>query len=95
MLEWWRTRRDGGPPHPAAHRRALEPFIKDTFGLPSSPGDRQQLQGYVAELVWHRLTSEHANPDGQRTLYHIGDLSWSVYRPPLGGQPRFGQTAAR
>jgi hypothetical protein len=80
VLTWWRERRDGGPPHSLQRRPAVEAFIKDTFGLPEAPGDEQLLQGYVAELVWHRLTREDPDDGTARQLHHVTDLSWSVYQ---------------
>jgi hypothetical protein len=81
----WRSRRHGGLPHPAKLRAALEAFLADTFGLPAEDGTAPPpasdlLQGYVAELAWHRLAREHTVPAHGRRLVHVADLSWSPYQ---------------
>ncbi|HET9873921.1 MAG TPA: hypothetical protein VFP89_15155 [Propionibacteriaceae bacterium] len=81
VLSWWRLVRDGAPsPQPAKHRAAVEAFVQDTFGLPGDPGDFGLLQGFVAELLWHRLVRERTAPGGGRALVHVEDLSWSAYQ---------------
>jgi hypothetical protein len=80
VLDVWRGRAAGGPPHTLKDRRAVEAFVTDTFGLPSAPGTPDLLQGFVAELVWHRLVRERTAPGDGRTLIHVADLSWSAYQ---------------
>lgn len=82
VLDWWRLVRDGKPaPRPRdRHRAAVEAFVADTFGLPGAPGDRGLIQGFVAELLWHRLVREHGAPVVGRTLAHVEDLSWAAYQ---------------
>ena len=80
VLETWRGRAAGGPTLPARDRQAVEAFARDTFGVPSDPGDPNLIQGFVAELLWHRLTRECTAPGGGRRLFHIHDLSWSAYQ---------------
>lgn len=80
----WRARRLGGPPHPPNDRAVLEAFVADTFGLPTdgepAPPASDLLQGYVAELIWHRLAREHTVPAHGRRLVHVTDLSWTPYQ---------------
>ncbi len=80
VLSTWRSRAAGGPPLTARARQAVEAFASDTFGVPSEPGDENLIQGFVAELLWHRLTRERTAPGDGRTLVHVHDLSWSAYQ---------------
>lgn len=80
VLDLWRARAAGGPPHTLKNRSAIEAFVADTFGLPGAPGTPDLLQGFVAELVWHRLVRERTAPGDGRTLVHVAGLSWSAYQ---------------
>jgi hypothetical protein len=80
LLQSWRLRAAGGPPHAPKVGRGVEAFVQDTFGLPSSPGTANLVQGFVGELLWHRLISEGVAPDDGRKLVHVAELSWSAYQ---------------
>jgi hypothetical protein len=80
VLALWRARAAGSPPHSERNRLAVEAFVQDSFGLPRAPGVDDLVQGFVAELVWHRLVRERVTPGDGRTLVHVADLSWSAYQ---------------
>lgn len=62
-LELWRSCAVGDASPSDEERTALEAFVAPSFGLPSSPGPSEHLQGAVAELVWYQLTTEASSPD--------------------------------
>jgi len=80
LLLAWRQRSAGGPPHALKVRLGIEAFVKDTFGLPGSPGAATLVQAFVGELLWHRLVSEGVAPADGRKLVHVAELSWSAYQ---------------
>lgn len=80
VLSTWRGRAAGGPLLSVRDRQAVEAFSRDTFGVASEPGDANLIQGFVAELLWHRLTRERPAPADGRELFHVHDLSWSAYQ---------------
>lgn len=68
-LEYWRARRDGGPPQTGTRKVAVETFASIGFGLPASPDNEDHLQGHVAELLWNRVIAERrVCLDGRRLL---------------------------
>lgn len=57
-LDWWRTRRDGGPAQTGNKLKTLETIAAVAFGLPRKAKNVDHVQGHVAELLWNRLVSE-------------------------------------
>jgi hypothetical protein len=67
------------PPLSARDRTLVDVFIASAFGLPTHPKPDDQLQGYVAEALWHLLTRELV-PAG-RTLRMLDPPSWTTTEP--------------
>jgi hypothetical protein len=71
--------------------RTVEPFVRDTFGLPRDPLPENQLEGFVAQLVWHAIMSEaQQSMDGSRRLVRVEDLGFSVLEPGGDGLVIYG-----
>lgn len=81
--ELWRNRVASGAPHPGGtDRQRIEPFVEDAFGLPERPLPDSQVEGYVAQVLWHQIISELAmSPDGEAHLRHLEDVGFSVLEP--------------
>jgi hypothetical protein len=58
VLDYWRARRDGGPPEAGSRLEAVKTFVRIGFGLPDRPLNDDHLQGHIAELLWNRLVQE-------------------------------------
>lgn len=82
-FELWLARAISGEHHPsAADRQRIEPFIRDSFGLPNDRLPTSQVQGYVAQLAWHEIMTELGSSlNGEYPLTHIEKLGFSVLEP--------------
>ena len=78
LLQSWRLRAAGGPPHAPTVGRGIEAFVQDTFGLPGSPGTANLVQGCIGELLLHRLLSAGVAPAAGRTPSHAAAVSWAA-----------------
>lgn len=88
----WLNRATTGAPHPApSDAGRIEPFVRDTFGLPDDRLPPNQVEGSVAQLVWYQVISElDKSLDGRRRLAHMEDLSFSVLEPGGDGLVVYG-----
>ncbi len=75
----WRACAIGDAQPTKVQREALEAFIAPSFGLPSSPGSDEHLQGAVAEHVWYQLTAEAVESD--RKLRRLEEPDMYVTSP--------------
>jgi hypothetical protein len=57
----WLARRGGGPPHDPEFLDCLAACIaSECIGTPAEPAYHEHLKGFVAEHIWHLLTTENA-----------------------------------
>lgn len=70
-LDYWRSRRDGGPSQSGSKLRAVKTFASIAFGLPENKKAKNpdHVQGHIAELIWNRLVKERTVcRDGRRLV---------------------------
>jgi len=73
----WQARHDEGPPHPPELLDCLVAFVaSESIGTRAEPARHEHLQGFVAEHIWHLLTTENALMFG--IPVRIDGPDWSV-----------------
>lgn len=73
----WLARHGGGPPHPPELLDCLVAFVaSECIGTPEEPAYHEHLEGFVAEHIWHLLTTENAFMFG--TPVRVEGPDWSV-----------------
>lgn len=73
----WVARWLGGPAHPDPLRECLEAFLgSESIGTAAAPASDDHLEGFVAEHIWHALTSEGAT--GFVSPVRVDGPDWSV-----------------
>lgn len=73
----WLARHGGGPPHPPDLLDCLIAMVaSESIGLPPDGASDQHLEGFVAEHIWHLLTTENALTFG--VPVRVDGPDWSV-----------------
>lgn len=80
-LDWWRTRRDGGPAQTGNRLKTVETIASVAFGLRRSPKEPDHVQGHVAELLWNRLMKERAVCRDGRQLVRAHPIKIDTLEP--------------
>ncbi|MDA3637536.1 MULTISPECIES: hypothetical protein [Rhodococcus] len=80
-LDWWRTRRDGGPAQVGNKLKALESIVEVAFGLPRKLKNVDHVQGHVAELLWNRLVNERTVCRDGRQLVRAHPIKMDALEP--------------
>lgn len=60
VLDWWRARRDGGPPRTGTQQQTVRTYVGIAFGHPGAKTNEHHVQGHVAELLWSRIIHERS-----------------------------------
>jgi hypothetical protein len=69
VLDWWRARRDGGPPHAGRQLDTVKAYAGIAFGAPGGTVNDDHVQSHVAELLWGRIMQERSVcRDGRRLV---------------------------
>ena len=73
----WLARHGGGPPHPPELLDCLVAFLaSESIGTPAARACAEHLEGFVAEHIWHLLTTENALTYG--IPVRVDGPDWSV-----------------
>jgi hypothetical protein len=73
----WLTRHGGGPAHPPDLLDCLVAMVaSESIGLPPDGASELHIQGFVAEHIWHLLTTENALTFG--VPVRVDGPDWSV-----------------
>ena len=73
----WLARHGDGPPHPPELRDCLVAMVaSESIGAPDEPANDEHLEGFVAEHIWHLLTTEDALTFG--VPVRVDGPDWSV-----------------
>lgn len=80
-LNWWRTRRDGGPAQTGNKLKSLEATVSIAFGHPKKPKNIDHVQGHVAELLWNRLMNERKVCRDGRQLVRAHPIKMDTLEP--------------
>lgn len=76
IYELWETSVSADVELSPADQQRLSPFLTNVFGTPESPAPDDHLEGHVAEVLWHLLTTEAE--DAERTLLNDEGPSFAV-----------------
>jgi hypothetical protein len=93
VLDYWRARRDGGPPETGSRLEAVKTFVRIGFGLPDRPMNDDHLQGHVAELLWNRLMQERLVCRDGRQLVRAHSVKVDPLEPGGDGLVIYEDTA--
>lgn len=80
-LDWWRSRRDGGPVQTGSKLQTLTTIVSIAFGLPEKPKNVDHVQGHVAELFWNRLINERTLCRDGRQLVRAHPIKIDALEP--------------
>ena len=73
----WLARHGGGPPHPPELSDCLVALVASaSIGTRDEPANDEHLEGFVAEHIWHLLTTEDALTFG--VPVRVDGPDWSV-----------------
>jgi hypothetical protein len=73
----WLARHGGGPPHDPEFLDCLVAFVSsESIGTPAKKARAEHLEGFVAEHIWHLLTTENALTYG--IPVRVDGPDWSV-----------------
>lgn len=92
-LNYWRARRDGGPPETGSRLESVKTFVRIGFGLPGRPLNDDHLQGHVAELLWNRLVQERLVCQDGRQLVRAHSIKIDLLEPGGDGLVVYEDTA--
>ncbi len=80
-LDWWRSRRAGGPSQTGSKLKSLEAIVSIAFGLPASEKNTDHIQGHIAELFWGRLIEERKVCRDGRSLVQAHPVKIDALEP--------------
>lgn len=79
----WRDAVQAGQKMTEADRRRLLPFTRSVFGTRDKPGNREHVEGHVAEWLWYLLMCEQQ--DDARKIVLLEPPKFSVTEPGPDG----------